>query len=162
MGICLKLLKMILKILKLDYQYRDSISEMFYLLCRMKRFDERNILKKKVNDIKDDLFVNPREVWFAHLGINVGNEEDGKGKSFQRPVLVMKKVGNMFFVVPMTTKWKENRFYYTLPDGYFDEPSRLILSQVKMVDKKRLTDKLTTIHEEDFNPIKEKLKALLL
>jgi len=49
-----------------------------------------------------------------------------------------------------------------LPDGYFDEPSRLILSQVKMVDKKRLTDKLTTIHEEDFNPIKEKLKALLL
>lgn len=70
----------------------------------MKRFDEWNILKKKVNDLKDDLFVRPREIRYAHLGINVGNEEDGKGKTFQRPVLIIKKVGNMFFVAPMTSK----------------------------------------------------------
>lgn len=70
----------------------------------MKRFDERNILKKKVNSQEGEVFVKAREVRFAHLGINVGNEEDGKGKSFQRPVLVIKKVGNMFLVVPMTTK----------------------------------------------------------
>lgn len=58
----------------------------------MKRFDERNILKKKVNGLKDDLFVKPREIRFAQLGVNVGNEEDGKGKAFKRPVLILKKV----------------------------------------------------------------------
>lgn len=86
----------------------------------MKRFDEWNILKKKVNDIKDDLYVNPREIWFAHLGINVGNEEDGKGMTFQRPVLILKKVGNMFFVAPLTSKGREDRFYHTLPEHYFN------------------------------------------
>ena len=65
------------------------------------------------------LFVKAREVWFAHLGINVGNEEDGKGKTFQRPVLILKKVGNMFFVAPMTTKGRDDKFYHTLPEGYF-------------------------------------------
>lgn len=70
----------------------------------MKRFDERNILKKKVNRQNGEIFVKPREVWFAHLGINVGNEEDGKGVTFQRPVLIIKKVGNMYFVAPMTSK----------------------------------------------------------
>ncbi len=54
----------------------------------MKRFDERNILKKKIHRQKGEVFVKVREVWFAHLGVNVGNEEDGKGKSFQRPVLI--------------------------------------------------------------------------
>lgn len=58
----------------------------------MKRFDEWNIQKKKVNDIQDDLFVKAREVRYAQLGVNVGNEEDGKGKDFKRPVLILKKV----------------------------------------------------------------------
>lgn len=58
----------------------------------MKRFDEWNILKKKVNDITDDLFVSQREIWYAQLGINIGNEEDGKGTAFKRPVLIIKKV----------------------------------------------------------------------
>ncbi len=128
----------------------------------MKRFDERNILKKRVNDQKWELFVRPREVWFAHLWINVGNEEDGKGMTFQRPVLILKKVGNMFFVAPMTSKGREDKFYHTLPDLYFNWTSRVILSQAKMLDKKRLTHKLAVLHENDFIQIKEKLKALLL
>lgn len=128
----------------------------------MKRFDERNILKKKVNNQNGEIFVKPREVWFAHLGINVGNEEDGKGVTFQRPVLIIKKVGNMYFVAPMTSKWREDRFYHTLPEHYFGAPSRIILSQARILDKKRLTDKLLSINQEDFLIIKEKLKALLL
>ena len=128
----------------------------------MKRFDERNILKKKVNGLKDELFVKPREIRFAQLGVNVGNEEDGKGKAFKRPVLILKKVWNMFLVAPMTTKGKDNRFYYTLPEFYFHWPSRVILSQIRMIDKKRLTHKLIILEEGDFNQVKEKLKALVL
>ena len=128
----------------------------------MKRFDERNILKKKVNGQEWEIFAKPRDVWYAHLWINVGNEEDGKGKAFKRPVLILKKVGNMFFVAPMTSKGRDDKFYHTLPEHYFNWTSRVILSQAKMVDKKRLTHKLTALHKNDFILIKEKLKALLL
>ena len=68
----------------------------------------------------------------------------------------------MFLVAPMTTKGKESRFYYTLPETYFNRPSRVILSQIKMIDKKRLTHKLGELGEEDFRQLKEKLKALVL
>ncbi len=70
----------------------------------MKRFDERNGLKKQVNEKRSIFYVKEREIWYAHLGHNVGFEEDGKGKDFKRPVLVLKKIGNVFAVLPMTTK----------------------------------------------------------
>ncbi|MGH1438362.1 MAG: hypothetical protein ACRBG0_28295 [Lewinella sp.] len=85
----------------------------------MKNFDLWNILKKKIHAKERNIYVKERDVRFARLGINIGNEEDGKGASFQRPVLIIKRVGAMLFVVPMSTGGKENRYYYTLPDHYF-------------------------------------------
>jgi len=73
----------------------------------------------------------------------------------------MKKVGNIFLVVPMTTGGKDNKFYYTLPDHYFAKTSRIILSQARMIDKNRMTDKVLAIGKEDFADIKEKLRTLL-
>jgi hypothetical protein len=67
-------------------------------------FDEWNNNKKAIHqEIPESFFVNEREIWYTKLGINIGNESNGK-KDFRRPVLILKKVGNMFFVVPMTTK----------------------------------------------------------
>ena len=55
--------------------------------------------------------VKEKDVWYAQLGVNIGNEEDGKGNTFKRPVLVIKKFGNMFLVIPMTTGGKDSKFY---------------------------------------------------
>ena len=131
-------------------------------MCGMKQFDRWNKLKKKVNEKQPEFFVNEREVRYAHVGLNVGYEEDGKGVDFKRPVLVLKKIGHMFVVLPMTTKGKDTRFYYRLADSYFNKPSRVILSQLKVIDKARFIKDLAIITEEDFQNIKEKLKALLL
>jgi mRNA-degrading endonuclease toxin of MazEF toxin-antitoxin module len=77
-------------------------------------------------------------------------------------VLILKKIGNVFAVLPMTSKGADNKFYYRIPDRYFGKPSRVILSQVKVLDKARFIDKIGMLSEGDFNDIKEKLKALLL
>lgn len=69
----------------------------------MKKFDDWNILKKKIHNQTGQLYINEREIRFAHIGVNVGMEQDGTGKYFQRPVVVIKRVGNMYLVVPMTT-----------------------------------------------------------
>ncbi|MDQ7009415.1 MAG: hypothetical protein Q9M94_03950 [Candidatus Gracilibacteria bacterium] len=56
-----------------------------------KDFDKWNKLKKNINNKKQKFYVKEREVWSVKMGQNVGFEEDGKGKDFERPVLVLKK-----------------------------------------------------------------------
>lgn len=101
--------------------------------------------------------------------MNVGNESNGK-QDFRRPVLVVKKVGNLFFVAPMTTKGKDTKFYYTLQKSEYTERyrdqipeiSRVQLSQVRIMDKRRFLDRIGYVHQEEFEEIKKKLRELLL
>jgi mRNA interferase MazF len=70
----------------------------------MKQFNERNDLKKKIHERQRTYWIKQREIRYVNLGHNIGFEEDGKGNDFKRPVLVLKKIGNIFAVLPMTTK----------------------------------------------------------
>ena len=128
----------------------------------MKDFDNWNKLKKVVHKKKRKVFIKEREIRFTHLGVNVGFEQNGAGTTFARPVLVIKRIGNQYFVVPMTSKGKDNKFYHKLPDNIFGHTSRLILSQVKTIDKKRFIREIGTVPKEEFLDIKKKLKAFLL
>lgn len=58
----------------------------------MKNFDQRNELKKNIHRKRSKFYIKHREIRYAHVGVNVGFEEDGKGSDFKRPVLVLKKV----------------------------------------------------------------------
>ena len=139
-------------------------------------YDERNRTKKEIHfESKEyigkapSFFINEREIRYVRLWVNVWYEENGK-KWFLRPVLVIKKVGNLFFVVAMTSKGKEkNRFYHNLVDVIFNEKNKkyqntsyCILSQVRVIDKKRFTEMMWLLGEEEFLFIKQKLKELLL
>jgi len=62
----------------------------------------------------------------------------------------------------MTTKGKDSKSYYRLSDIYFGKTSRIILSQIKVIDKARFIKDLGIITDGDFKDVKEKLKALLL
>jgi len=103
------------------------------------------------------------------MGVNIGYEENGK-EEFTRPVLVIKKVGNLFFTVALTTKGKaENKFYHHFKEVVFNDEhlknkitSSAILSQVKVMDKKRFEEKIGTASKNEFYQVKEKLRALLL
>lgn len=78
-----------------------------------KNFDEWNIVKKKVNehDTKS-LYFKEREIWWVAVGINIGSESDGKNELFERPVLIVKKLGSgVFLGVPVTSKAKEGPFF---------------------------------------------------
>ena len=103
------------------------------------------------------------------LGQNIGNESNGK-KYFRRPVLVIKKVGSMFFVAPMTTKGQENVFHHEIESVIYNlgeysqnpDVSRVQLSQCRIVDRGRFLERIGTISERDFFTIKKKLSNLLL
>lgn len=61
----------------------------------------------------------------------------------------------------MTSRGKDSDFYYTLSDHYFGKNSRLILSQIRAIDRKRFVDKIGKVRVSDYHKIKKKLKALL-
>lgn len=104
--------------------------------------------KKEKIDMKETrVFFHEREIWFAHLGTNVGFEQDGKGDNFGRPIIVFRKFNKeVFWGVPLTTREKGGKFYLPidLGDGL---PRKAILSQLRLFDAKRLYQKIGVIDE---------------
>lgn len=109
----------------------------------MKHFDEWNTIKKNIGIHKKRPLVKKGEIFWCSVGINVGVEYDGKGKSFLRPVLVLKKYSHeIVFGVPLTTKGKGGDWYYKLPHTIQGEESYAVLNQAKVYDTARFEESL--------------------
>lgn len=125
----------------------------------MKDFDKWNILKKNIDNKEINLYFKEREVWFCYFGCNVGFEQDGKGDNFLRPVLVLKKFNKRIFLcIPLTTKIKNMKYYYKFILNNKD--NCVIISQIKLMDSKRLFTKIGKISDIDFLNIKNILKQM--
>lgn len=125
-------------------------------------FDNWNKLKQKVHNSEiKEFYVNPKEIWYIHKWINIWFESNWKWEDFKRPVLVLKKLWSLFFVISMTTKWKNNRYYFKLSNTYFEKDSYITLSQVFVVDKKRFFEYIWEISWSDFWKVKKELKNIL-
>ena len=123
--------------------------------------------KAEIHNDKVRPFFHEREVWFASLGENIGFEQDGTGDKFFRPVMVLRKFNNeVLWALPLTRTEKIGKYYFRISlvveDGSIDvRPSVVILSQIRLIDAKRLQYKVGTVAEDEFVKIKEALKALL-
>jgi len=136
----------------------------------LEKFNKWNLEKQNLEKLDyEKFYVNQRDIYFTKMWINIWFEENWKN-DFLRPVLVLKKIWNLFFTVALTSKWKDNNpFYYKLNSPKFNEENKkhenssyCILSQVKVMDKKRFTDKIWYVKNDEFIVIKEKLKEFLL
>lgn len=123
-----------------------------------KDFDTWNILKKRIDARSDTerVYFSEREVWWAQIGLNVGFEQDGKGDLVQRPILVLRKFNKrVLLVLPLSTKHKPgNKYYFNFlcPDGV---ERSAILSQLRLIDIKRLTERMFVVEESIFLGIKK-------
>jgi mRNA-degrading endonuclease toxin of MazEF toxin-antitoxin module len=63
-------------------------------------------------------------------------------------------------VVPLTTKSKKGKYYFTFKIDESRE-STAILSQLRLLDAKRLQYKIGNISVSDFKNLKEKIRQLL-
>jgi len=79
-----------------------------------KDFDGWNEHKKAIDgNAGTRVFFHERELWFAHLGTNIGYEQDGRGEEALRPVLVIRKFNNeICWALPLTRKHKPGNPYY--------------------------------------------------
>lgn len=126
----------------------------------MKDYKKWHNIKAQINNAIKRPYFHEREIWFCHLGENVGFEEDGRGDNYFRPVIVFRKFNNeVFWAIPLTRTERMNKYYFEFSFGKKNK-SIAILSQMRLIDAKRLSYMIGNITQEDFFILKEKLKNL--
>lgn len=107
-------------------------------------------------------FCKVREVWMAYVGENIGHEQDGKGEQYLRPVLIVKKFNkDSVWIIPLTTSIKENSPFFHSFIIKKNIYNTTILSQLRLIDCKRLLYRMDLITKDNIVIIKEKLRFLL-
>ncbi len=125
----------------------------------MKQFDKWNEVKKNLHTKKNKIFFKERDIFYIKLGENIGFEQSGKGDVFLRPVVILKKFNNSFFMgVPLTSTIKDGQYYFVF--DFKNKKSNAILSQIRAFDTKRIKHKIGMINKNDFIKIKEKISEL--
>jgi len=124
-----------------------------------KDFDNWNEKKKELSNL-ERVYFHKGEIWFTSIGKNIGDEEDGKNSTFERPILIIRKFNNNIFLgVPLTSnEIKEGKYYHKLI-SYVG--SIAILSQVRLFDAKRLLRLMGKVKNEELKEIKLKVGKIV-
>jgi len=127
-----------------------------------KDYSEWNKKKKELNSLKTRPDFHSRDIWLCHLGLNIGDEQDGLANDdFIRPVVIVRKFNsNLCSVIPLTRTVKDSPYYFQF-SFIENEISSAILSQHRPIDSKRLRKKIGFISKGNFRQLTEKLKALI-
>lgn len=114
-----------------------------------KRFIDWIYLKINIDKKERFIQIKEGEVYWCFLGENIGDEENGKGDVFRRPVLVFKKFNNsIFWGIPMSTKNKDCIYYVKVL--LKDVEQSAMVSQLRILDTKRLDVNIGYISKIDF------------
>jgi len=127
----------------------------------IKDFDKWNIKAKEIESREFNNFFYSREIWWCALGVNIGSEQDGKNESFERPVLILKRISqDSCIILPFTSKIIENN--YRVNTESTGVQAQVILSQIKTISSKRLLRKIGKIRTFVFYEILIKLSFMIL
>ena len=126
-----------------------------------KDFNDWSILKQKL-EVKDNApAFKQREIWWCHLGINVGDEENGKNKVYSRPILIIKKFNNrIFWGLPLTTQIKEKPYYHKI--AFKEKEQCVMISQLRLWDARRLTSRMGKLPSDQFDKIRKVVSEIIL
>lgn len=122
-----------------------------------KNFDSWNVLKKQLDERERTGHFGAREVWWCYVGVNIGREQGGHDEGFERPVLVIKGFGtDLFWGVLLSTKIKPSNRYY-LPLKHDGIMFSAIISQLRLMDTRRLIRKMYVLEPTGFKEIQLRL-----
>jgi mRNA interferase MazF len=127
----------------------------------MKDFDRWNKDKKILDAKIHGQTYRVRDIWWCAIGLNVGSEQDGKNEYFRRPVLIIKGISReLCLIAPLTTSDYEHPYRINI-GSITGKKSKVILSQIKVIDTKRLITKIATLDKQTFELIKKSIRDML-
>ena len=126
-----------------------------------KDFDTWNKNKKNLHASTLKRFCHEREVWWCSLGVNVGFEQDGTGKNFDRPVVVLKGLSQeTCLVVPLTTSGRKHPLRISV--GLIEDKDAVaLISQIRVIDTRRLIRKIGFLAPDAFTNVRDAVKKML-
>lgn len=126
-----------------------------------KDFQGWHNLKEQIDKTSKRLFFHEREVWWCSLGVNIGFEQNGSGKEYRRPVLVLRGLSSCTcLVVPLTAATKDHPMRPSV-GSIGNKEARALLSQIRIIDSKRLVSKVGYIDQDVFEFIRKTVKNLI-
>jgi mRNA interferase MazF len=121
-------------------------------------FDHWNAVKKKIETHRQLIFFAEHEIWWCSLGKNIGHEQDGKNHLFERPVLILRKFSQrLFLAIPLTSSLKNNMYSFLYSFNGLQRSA--VLSQIRLLDAKRLQRKIGMMNQENFKSIRLRVKT---
>jgi mRNA interferase MazF len=126
-----------------------------------KDFERWNKLKQNLNALKNqDIRVKEGEIWWCALGVNIGNEIDGKNELSERPVLVIKKFPNKsYWIVPLSKTDREHKF--AIPFIIDSKISKAIISQTRVISSQRFIRRMHKVSSKKLLAITNQVKSML-
>jgi mRNA interferase MazF len=107
----------------------------------------------RLRDRQRKPFFKEGEIWWCSIGMNVGTEIFGKGQRFTRPIIIFKKFNkNAFLGIPLTSQIKTGKWYVSVTHG--EKTDTALLAQIRVMDSKRLVERMETIGDDGFDEIK--------
>jgi mRNA-degrading endonuclease toxin of MazEF toxin-antitoxin module len=125
----------------------------------MKNYDQWNNYKKQLEERTNVPSFHERDVWWCSLGVNIGQEIDGKNANAERPVCIVKKFGrSSFFGLPLSSNIKTAPYRYlvTLENG----KSAVLIDQGRTMSAKRLQRRFGRMKRTDFRDLKTRLRKI--
>ena len=126
----------------------------------MKDFDAWNERKKQIDALGRFQHPKEREIWWCRIGMNVGTEIYGKGKDYERPVLVINAEGEQScIVIPITSKIRAKKYSCLIQtqDGTIHSA---LLFQIKNADKRRFRRKMYVLSEQEYRKVRTYFEKL--
>lgn len=125
-----------------------------------KDFSEWHLLKTNIENNKGIPLFREQEIWWSSVGLNIGDEEDGKNHFFERPVLVLKKFNqSICWALPLSSIVKDGKYYHTFQ--FNEVVCTIMLSQMRILSAKRFIRRIGKLSDFQFEVIKEKVIDLL-
>jgi len=125
-----------------------------------KDFNKWNDRKIKIDVSSNTKIFKEREIWWCSIGINVGHEENGKGETFTRPILIIKKFNKrLFWGIPLSTQTKDSIHYHKFT--FNNKNQCAMLTQLRLWDSTRLNNRMGQLGKKEFQSIRNDLKSYL-
>ncbi|MBX9809631.1 type II toxin-antitoxin system PemK/MazF family toxin [Candidatus Gracilibacteria bacterium] len=107
-------------------------------------------MKSIIEKFHGNLVCSPRDIVWVYIGTNIGHEECGHGNGWKRPVLILKRYGPLYLVIPTTSKgltlengvWVVKRNHKKITSANMPKNSFLIMNQIRTIDGKRIISKV--------------------
>ncbi len=116
----------------------------------------KNVLARK----KNMPYFKEGEVWWCHVGYNLGVEVYGKGKRYVRPVLIIRKFGRSHFLgIPLSSRAKNGPWYQSF--DFKNKKQTALLSQSRTFSVLRLADRMGQVPQNDLELVKESFQKLI-